>query len=196
MRVAILGAGPHGRAISKLPGIDWSLYDDDPQYGLRPIWIGARSTRWVIGAAWPWARREIAEKLHAATDGDWGTRIEGMSKPAELRGVMNRGVIALQGAQVSNEVKVSDHVHICQNAVVSHGCRLGEFVTICPGAILCGDVEVGAGVLIGAGAVVLHTGIKIGDNAKIGAGAVVLQDVPANATVVGNPARVVEVASG
>ena len=33
--------------------------------------------------------------------------------------------------------------------------------------------------------------VKIGDNAKIGAGAIVLEDVPENAIVAGNPAKIV-----
>ena len=37
----------------------------------------------------------------------------------------------------------------------------------------------------------LGMNIVIGDNAKIGAGAVVVKDVPANATAVGNPARII-----
>ena len=36
------------------------------------------------------------------------------------------------------------------------------------------------------------TGIKIGDNAIIGAGSVVLNDVPANAVVAGNPAKIIK----
>ena len=47
-------------------------------------------------------------------------------------------------------------------------------------------------MLIGSGAKVLGP-FKIGDNARIAAGAVVLEEVPANATAVGVPARVVRV---
>ena len=48
----------------------------------------------------------------------------------------------------------------------------------------------GNGVLVGAGTIVLGA-ITVGDGAYIGAGSVVVDDVPANTTVVGNPARVV-----
>ncbi|MBN8967989.1 MAG: sugar O-acetyltransferase [Rhizobiales bacterium] len=49
-------------------------------------------------------------------------------------------------------------------------------------------VMIGADVWIGGGAIILP-GVSIGDGAIIGAGSVVTRDVPANATVVGNPAR-------
>lgn len=49
-------------------------------------------------------------------------------------------------------------------------------------------VTIGADVWIGGGAIVLP-GVTIGDGAIVGAGAVVTRDVPADATVVGNPAR-------
>ncbi len=49
---------------------------------------------------------------------------------------------------------------------------------------------IGGHVDVGAGAKVLG-GIHVGDHAKIGANAVVLCDVPAYATAVGNPARII-----
>lgn len=50
---------------------------------------------------------------------------------------------------------------------------------------------VGNDVIIGTGAIILGP-VLIGDGAKIGAGALVLNDVPANSTAVGFPARVVK----
>ncbi len=48
----------------------------------------------------------------------------------------------------------------------------------------------GNGVMVGAGSILLGA-ITVGDGVRVGAGSVVVDDVPANTTVVGNPARVV-----
>lgn len=50
-------------------------------------------------------------------------------------------------------------------------------------------IAIGANVWIGGGAIILP-GVTIGDDAIVGAGSVVTRDVPAGATVVGNPARI------
>jgi acetyltransferase EpsM len=57
---------------------------------------------------------------------------------------------------------------------------------------VAGGVHVGEGTWIGAGAVVKQ-GINIGSWCMIGAGAVVVNDVPDGLTVVGVPARVMNV---
>lgn len=50
-------------------------------------------------------------------------------------------------------------------------------------------IHIGRNVWVGGGAIILP-GVTVGDDAVIGAGSVVTRDVPAGATVVGNPARV------
>lgn len=52
-------------------------------------------------------------------------------------------------------------------------------------------ITVGKNVWIGGGAIICP-GVTVGENAVIGAGAVVTKDVPAQAVVVGNPARVIK----
>ncbi|WP_288130258.1 acyltransferase [Microbulbifer sp.] len=52
-------------------------------------------------------------------------------------------------------------------------------------------ISIGDNVWIGDSAIVCK-GVNIGDNAVVGAGSVVTRDVPANAVVAGNPARVIK----
>ena len=52
-------------------------------------------------------------------------------------------------------------------------------------------VKIGHNVWIG-GRAVINPGVIVGDNAVIASGAVVVKDVPANAVVGGNPAKVIK----
>lgn len=85
-------------------------------------------------------------------------------------------------------------VVIHQDAVIGDNCLLYQNVTIGgngKAGAQNGAPVIGNNVFIGAGAVILGP-IKIGDGAKIGANSVVLTDVPAGATAVGMPAKVVK----
>src|SRR5205085_12116902 len=55
----------------------------------------------------------------------------------------------------------------------------------------CQVTRVKRGASIGSG-VTLLGGVTVGENAIVGAGSVVTQDVPANATFAGNPARLLK----
>lgn len=172
----MLGAGPHGRQIVALLRDEhlaaWLFDDDGYKYSYAQVLHGATHFPWVVGAAWPSVRRAVAERC-----------AESPMRPYQ------RGNVIWPGAQIGNEVRMGNHVHVQWNAVVSHSCLIGDFVTICPGAVLSGEVFVGDDVFIGAGATVIHGGITIGKGATVGAGAVVIKDVPPGATVVGVPAR-------
>ena len=75
-------------------------------------------------------------------------------------------------------------------AEIGPNCLIFQQVTIGLVAASPQAPRIGAGVDIGAGAKVLGP-VRIGDGARIGANAVVLRDVPAGATAVGVPARLV-----
>ncbi|MDB6072342.1 MAG: transferase hexapeptide repeat containing protein [Verrucomicrobiales bacterium] len=96
----------------------------------------------------------------------------------------------LAGAVVGVEVVLGEGCIINTKASVDHESILGDGCHLAPGATLAGCVEVGSGTLIAVGATVLPR-IKIGSNAIVGAGSVVTRDVPDNAVVMGQPARVV-----
>lgn len=75
-------------------------------------------------------------------------------------------------------------------ARIGPNCLFFQQVTIGMGGRKPGAPVIGGHVDIGAGAKILG-GVTIGDHALIGANAVVLDDVPAYATAVGIPARVI-----
>jgi serine O-acetyltransferase len=84
--------------------------------------------------------------------------------------------------------------------VIGETSVIGDNVTLYQGVTLGGTSQqkkkrhptLGNNVVVGVGAQVIGD-ITIGDNAKVGAGSVVINSVPANATVVGVPGRVVAV---
>lgn len=85
---------------------------------------------------------------------------------------------------------------IAPAATIGNNCRIYQNVTIGAKDVATGHGDpafypkIGNNVTIYAGAVIIGH-IRIGDNAIIGANSVVTKDVPANATAVGIPAKIV-----
>lgn len=107
--------------------------------------------------------------------------------------------LAMSLAQVSigDPVVMAPGVYVIHGQVVIDGLvTIAEHVVIAPWVTIglrAGDVQgatIERGVNIGTGAKVIG-GVHIGAGATVGANAVVVDDVPAGATVVGAPARVV-----
>jgi len=98
------------------------------------------------------------------------------------------GTAILHNVVITQGTAVGDHVLILQNATLAHDQIVEDFVTIAPAATICGGVRLKRGCYIGAGSTIMD-GITVNEGALVGIGAVVMQDVPAGATVAGNPAR-------
>jgi len=117
-----------------------------------------------------------------------------------LPNLCRRLTMVLAGVSIGDQVCIGpgllmNHGHVVIDGTVRIGsnCSLAPFVTL---GLNTGGPDVsfegpklGDFVFVGTGAKILG-GVSIGDNARIGANAVVLQDVPANCTAVGVPARV------
>ena len=106
------------------------------------------------------------------------------------------GIEIHPGATIGRHVFI-DHgmgVVIGETAEVGDGCTIYQGVTLGGTALVKGAKRhptLGRGVIVGANAQVLG-GFTVGDGARVGSGAVVVKPVPAGATAVGNPARILQ----
>ena len=110
-----------------------------------------------------------------------------------------------KGVQIGRHCKISSHSFICEGVTIEDDVFVGHGVIFVndryPRATnAAGHLQtsidwtlerttVRSGASIGSGASILPS-IVIGENAIIGAGCVVVGDVPDNAIIAGNPARV------
>jgi serine O-acetyltransferase len=139
--------------------------------GLHAIWVHRIANRlWVSG--WHWLARFLSHL-----------------------GRMLTGIEIHPGAKIGHRVFI-DHGHgvvIGETADVGDDCTIYQGVTLGGTKLYKGQKRhptLGKGVVVGAGAQVLG-GFLVGDGARIGSNAVVVKPVPAGATAVGNPARII-----
>ena len=106
------------------------------------------------------------------------------------------GSVFCPNTMVTSNVRIGKFFQCNIYAYVAHDCIIGDFVTFAPGVRCNGRVHIDDYAYIGTNAIIrqgtAEKPLRIGKGAVIGMGAVVTKDVPAGATVVGNPARVMD----
>ncbi len=112
-----------------------------------------------------------------------------------------------KNAAIGKRCKIQSHTFICEGVFIEDEVMIGHGVMftndLYPAAVnpdgslqteadwKCMPTYIKKRASIGSNATIL-CGITIGEGSLVGAGAVVTRDVPAGATVVGNPARVLK----
>jgi serine O-acetyltransferase len=152
----------------------------------------ARST-WEVLTCYPGLH---AIYIHKLARWFWTKGLRWLGRFTSNLGRWLTGIEIHPGAKIGSCVFI-DHgmgVVIGETAEVGDGCTIYQGVTLGGTSLEPGAKRhptLGAAVIVSAGAKVLG-GFTVGDGARIGANSVVLKEVPAGATVVGIPGRIVE----
>lgn len=133
--------------------------------------------------------------FHRAAHACWALGLRWLGRFISQWGRFWTGIEIHPGARIGRRVFI-DHgmgVVIGQTAEVGDDCTIYQGVTLGGTSLTRGAKRhptLGPGVIVGAGAQVLG-GFTVGEGAKIGSNAVVVKPVPAGATAIGNPARII-----
>ncbi len=153
----------------------------------------AARTSWEVLTCYPGLH---AIWFHHLSHWLWTHRLRWLGRFVSQFARWMTGIEIHPGAKLGSCVFI-DHgmgVVIGETAEVGDGCTIYQGVTLGGTSLYRGAKRhptLGAGVVVGAGAKVLG-GFTVGDGARIGSNAVVVKEVPAGATVVGIPGRIVE----
>ena len=137
-----------------------------------------------------------AVMMHRVAHWCWTHGLKWLGRFVSHMGRFLTGIEIHPGAQLGERV-FFDHamgVVVGETAEIGDGCTIYQGVTLGGTSLYKGAKRhptLGRNVVVGAGAQVLG-GFTVGDGAKIGSNAVVTKPVPAGATAVGNPARIIQ----
>jgi serine O-acetyltransferase len=133
--------------------------------------------------------------LHRRAHWCWNNGFKWLGRFVSHIGRFLTGIEIHPGAVIGQRV-FFDHamgVVVGETAEIGDGCTIYQGVTLGGTSLYKGTKRhptLGKNVVVSAGAKVLG-GFTVGDNAKIGSNAVVIKPVPAGATAVGIPARII-----
>jgi serine O-acetyltransferase len=153
----------------------------------------AARTKWEVLTCYPGLH---AIWIHRLAHWFWRHGLRWFGRFTSHIGRWLTGIEIHPGAKIGSCVFI-DHgmgVVIGETAEVGDGCTIYQGVTLGGTTLYRGQKRhptLGAGVVVGAGAKILG-GFTVGDGARIGSNSVVVKEVPAGATVVGIPGRIVE----
>jgi serine O-acetyltransferase len=153
----------------------------------------AARSRWEVLTCYPGLHAVL---LHRLAHGCWNIGFKWLGRFVSHISRWFTGIEIHPAAKIGDRV-FFDHamgVVVGETAEIGDGCTIYQGVTLGGTSLYKGEKRhptLGKDVVIGAGAKVLG-GFTVGDGAKVGSNAVVTKPVPAGATAVGNPARIIQ----
>jgi serine O-acetyltransferase len=153
----------------------------------------AARSRWEVLTCYPGLHALV---MHRWAHALWRRRFRWAGRFVSHLARWFTGIEIHPGATIGRRVFI-DHgmgVVIGEMAEVGDGCTIYQGVTLGGTSLVKGAKRhptLEAGVIVGANAAVLG-GFTVGAGARVGSGAVVTKPVPAGATAVGNPARIIQ----
>ena len=198
MRLLILGAGAHARAVAELAetcGFTVAGFTDVTGRAARPDVLGDDEQALALhragaidGAVVGVGNTALARRavLYGMLCGAGIPRPCLVHPRATVAGSarVGEGTVVFAGSVLGTGVEIGADVVLYSGVLAEHDCRLGDHAYLGPGVVLSGAVVVEPGAFLGSGAIVLP-GRTIGKDAVVGAGALVVHDVPGGATVRG-----------
>ena len=210
-QIAIYGASGCGRGVLPLARQQWAacvepyqlVFVDDnlavaPECNGHPVltyaqWLAlpASSRHMNVAIANSAVREQLVARCEADGVGFFEVRAPNVVQLDDVR--LGAGAILCPFVTLTSNIRIGRHFHANLYSYVEHDCVIGDFVTFAPGVKCNGNVVIEDHAYIGTGAIIKQgqpgQPLVIGRGAVVGMGAVVTKSVPAGATVVGNPAR-------
>jgi sugar O-acyltransferase (sialic acid O-acetyltransferase NeuD family) len=157
-----------------------------PVMGDPDTYLPAEGDRFICAIGDPATRWRLCDNLRCR-----GAKFINLIHPTAVVGPdcqLGEGTILCPYAVLTVNVTLGDFVVLNLHATVGHNARIGHATTLSCHSDVTGYADVGDQVLLGSHATVLPS-VVVGNHATIGAGSVAVRRVRANSTVVGVPAK-------
>ncbi len=152
--------------------------------------FGKENLEFILGIGEPEIKDIIFKKLK-----DNNCKITNLINPEALipeSTEIGEGIVVKLYNNFPPAGKVGNNVLIQSLVAIGHNVVLEDNVVLSSFAFVGGDTTIGRNTYVGPHSCI-RNGLKIGENAVIGMGSVVTKDVPDNAVVYGNPAKVARI---
>ena len=203
-RLAIIGAGGHGKVIAEIALLTgWGsveFYDDDfpNKTKLDDFSIKGGFDRLI-------SKSNLYDGFHVAI-GNNRTRLNVLKQLQKLdlfcpniiapsafvskTASLGSGISIMPNVVINAKTIIDDGVILNTACSVDHDCIISSGAHVSPGANLAGYVSVGICSWVGIGSTIINNKV-IGNDTVIGAGSVVIRDIPNNVTAVGVPTKAI-----